>query len=191
MNILFVFFICSAVVFSLINGDGGQIFSIITDSLSESSALIIKIAFLTSFFSGIMKLAEKSGITDILCGAVKKLILVIFKTKSNEAKNKIALNISANILGIGNAATPAGLMAIKELDRENKNRERPSRDMCKLMAFNTCSVQLIPTTVISLRAAAQSENPTAVILPVIIVSLSSLIFSLLLLKMLYREEKEV
>lgn len=191
MNILFVFFICSAVMFSLINGNGGQIFSIITDSLSESSSLIIKIAFLTSFFSGIMKLAEKSGITDKLCRGVKSLVSVIFKTESNEAKSKIAMNISANILGIGNAATPAGLMAIKELDKENKKREHPSRDMCMLMLFNTCSVQLIPTTIISLRAASYSENPTAVILPVIIVSLCSLVFSLLLLKMLYREENKL
>lgn len=187
MNIIFVIFICGAIIFSLINGNHAEIFTIITDSLNECSSLIIKIAFLTGFFSGIMKIAEESGIVDKLCGFIKKLVSLIFKTKNNEAKNKIALNISANIIGIGNAATPAGLMAMKELDKDNKESDYPSFDMCKFMMFNTCSVQLIPTTVMSLRAAAGSKNPSAVILPVIIVSFASLIFALMILKILYRK----
>lgn len=189
MNIIFTIFISCAVVFSIINGNQSEIFNIITNSLNDCSMLIIKIAFLTGFFSGIMKIAEKSGLVDKLCGFIKNIVSVIFKTKNNEAKNKIALNISANIIGIGNAATPAGLMAMKELDKDNKKSEYPSYDMCKFMMFNTCSVQLIPTTVMSLRAASGSSDPSAIILPVITVSFSSLVFALLLLKILYRKER--
>jgi len=188
MNIILVIFISGAVIFSLFCGNHTEIFDIITDSLNECSSLILKIAFLTGFFSGIMKIAEESGLVEKLCGFIRKIISVMFKTKNNEAKDKIALNISANIIGIGNAGTPAGLMAMKELDKDNKSREYPSYDMCKFMMFNTCSVQLIPTTVMSLRAASGSQNPSAVILPVIIVSFTSLIFALLMLKLLYRKE---
>ncbi len=189
MNIIFMVFISGAVVFSFINGTHTEIFNIITDSLGESSSLIIKIAFLTGFFSGIVKIAEESGLIDKVCFFVRKIVSVMFKTKNKEAKDKISLNISANIIGIGNAATPAGLMAMKELDNDNKMSEYPSYDMCKFMMFNTCSIQLIPTTVMSLRAASGSKNPSAVILPVIIVSFLSLIFALSLLKLLYRKDK--
>lgn len=187
MNIIFTVFICAAVIFSIINGSQSEIFNIITNSLNDCSSLIIKIAFLTGFFSGIMKISEESGLVDKLCGFIKKIVSVIFRTGNNEAKNKIALNISANIIGIGNAATPAGLMAMKELDKDNGGEEYPSYDMCKFMMFNTCSVQLIPTTVMSLRAASGSKDPSAVILPVIIVSFVSLIFALCMLKILYRK----
>lgn len=189
MNIIFVFFVGAAIVYALAVGNHNEIFNIITASLNNCSSFIIKIAFLTGFFSGIMKIAEKSGIIDKLCGFIKKIIGKLFKTKNNTAKNQISLNIAANMIGIGNAATPAGLMAMKELDRDNGGRDYPSCDMCKFMLFNTCSVQIIPTTVMSLRAAAGSKNPSSVILPVLIVSLASLIFALCILKLIYREEK--
>lgn len=191
MNIILMVFISGAVIFSLINGTHTEIFNIITDSLNDCSLLIIKIAFLTGFFSGIMKIAEKSGLVDKLCGFIRKIISLLFKTKNKEAKDKIALNISANMIGIGNAATPAGLMAMKELDKDNKKSEYPSYDMCKFMMFNTCSVQLIPTTVMALRSASGSQNPSAVILPVLIVSFLSLVFALLMLKLLYRKDKRI
>ena len=190
MNIILLIFISGAVIFSIINGTHTEIFNIITDSLNDCSSLIIKIAFLTGFFSGLMKIAEKSGLVEMLCGFIRKTISVLFKTKNNSAKDKIALNISANMIGIGNAATPAGLIAMKELDKDNKKSEYPSYDMCKFMLFNTCSVQLIPTTIMSLRSASGSKNPSAVILPVLIVSFFSLAFALLMLKLLYRKDKK-
>lgn len=189
MNIIFTLFITLAIIFSFISGSQGEIFNIITNSLNECSSLIIKIGLLTGFFSGIMKIAEESGLIKKLCGIIIRLVGFLFKTKNDVAKNNIALNISANIIGIGNAATPAGLLAMKELDNDNKNNEFPSYDMCKFMMFNTCSVQLIPTTIMSLRAAAGSQNPSTIILPVIIVSFLSLIFALSVLKILYRKEK--
>ena len=188
MNIILVIFISGAVVYSVFCGTHSEIFNIITNSLNDCSMLIIKIAFLTGFFSGIMKIAERSGLVDKLCVFIRKIISTMFKTKNKEAKDKIALNISANMIGIGNAATPAGLIAMKELDRDNKKSEYPSYDMCKFMMFNTCSVQLIPTTIMSLRAASGSENPSAVILPILIVSFLSLVFALSLLKLLYRKD---
>lgn len=190
MNFIFVFFIASAIIFSFLSGTQSSIFDIITASLNDCGSFMVRIIFLTGFFSGLMRIAEESGIADKLCGFVIKTAGRIFKTKNASAKNKIALNISANILGIGNAATPAGLEAMKELDRLNGGSIYPSYDMCKFMIFNTCSVQLIPTTVMSLRALAGSQDPSGVILPVITVSFASLFFGLGVLKILYRKERK-
>ena len=181
MNTIFVFFLASAIIYALFCGNPNEIFDIITKSLNDSGAFIMKIAFLTGFFSGIMRIAEESGITDKLCGFIKKIIGRIFETKNETAKNYISLNIAANMIGIGNAATPAGLSAMEELDRDNKGRKFPSRDMCKFILFNTCSVQIIPTTVMSLRALYGSKNPSDIILPVLIVSISSLVFAMVIL----------
>lgn len=190
MNYIFVFFVASSIIFSFITGNQSSIFDIITEALGECGNFMVKIIFLTGFFSGIMHIAEECGVTDKLCKAVLKITKRIFKTHDMKAKNKIALNISANMLGIGNAATPAGLEAMKELDRVNDGDIYPSYDMCKFMIFNTCSVQLIPTGVMSVRALAGSNDPAKVILPVIIVSFVSLFFGLFVLKILYRKERK-
>ncbi len=181
MNIIISCFFIISIIYSFLNGTASEIFSIITSSLNECSSFVVQLIFIAAFYSGLMNVAAKSGVTDRLGYFIRKLTNKIFKTKNPVALDKITLNISANILGIGNAATPLGLMAMKELDKENHS-VYPSYDMCKFIAFNTCSVQLIPTTIISLRALHGSQNPSAVMLPILITSFSSLIFALTFLK---------
>ncbi len=189
MNIIISFFFIFSILYAFIFQKSGEIFSIITNSLNECSSFVLQLMFITAFYSGLMRVAQDSGLTQKLGYIIRKITGKLFKTKSEDALEKITLNISANVIGIGNAATPMGLMAMKELDRENAS-EIPSYDMCKFIIFNTCSVQLIPTTVISLRSLAGSQNPTSIILPVIITSFSSLIFGLLVLKLIFRFRKE-
>ena len=185
MNIIISAFFIISIIFSFIFPNEASIFSIITDSLESCSTLVIKLMFITAFYSGIMRVAKDSKMLDKLGFIIKKLSGKIFKTKNKDILEKITMNISANIIGIGNAATPMGLMAMKGLDEEN-NSLYPSYDMCKFMIFNTCSVQLIPTTIISLRALEKSQNPSIVVLPIIITSIASLIFGLLITKILYK-----
>ena len=185
MNVIISFFIIFSIIFSIINPSSPEIFTIISESLGECGNLIIKLLLITAFYSGLMQVAQDSGVTDKLGYIIKKAVSRIFTTKNKNALEKITMNISANIIGIGNAATPMGLMAMKELDKETKT-DFPTYDMCKFMVFNTCSVQLVPTTIISLRALAGSKNPSLVILPVIITSLSTLMFGLFTLKMIYK-----
>lgn len=181
MNIIISLFFIISIVYSFFTGSTSEIFSIITSALNDCSSFVIPLVFITAFYSGLMNIAKESGLTDKLGFLIRKFTGKIFKTKNSDALDKITLNISANMLGIGNAATPMGLMAMKELDREN-NSEYPSYDMCKFIVFNTCSVQLIPTTIISLRALHGSQNPSIVMLPILITSFSSLIFALVFLK---------
>jgi spore maturation protein A len=186
VNYVFALFVVVGIIFSLLSGREGEIVKTIIDATTDCSYFVLKLVFITAFFSGIIKVAEDSGIMSRLSYFIKKIITKIFSTNKKEALDKIALNISANILGIGNAATPLGLFAMKELDLENKQRDMPSLDMCKFIIFNSCSVQLIPTTILGLRQLAGSQNPSAIILPVIMTSFISLVFGLILVKMLYR-----
>ena len=185
MNVIISFFIIFSIIFSVINPSSPEIFTIISNSLGECGSLILNLLFITAFYSGIMEAAQDCGVTDKLGYIIKKVVNKIFSTNNKNALEKITMNISANIIGIGNAATPMGLMAMKELDKENKS-EYPTYDMCKFMIFNTCSVQLVPTTIISLRALAGSKNPSLVILPVIITSFSTLVFGLFILKIIFK-----
>ena len=183
MNYIFTFFILLAVIFSFFTKTEGEIFKVISNSTADCAFFVLKLMAVTAFFSGMIKVAEDSGCIQKLSFLINIIVKKLFKTKG--AIDKISLNITANMIGIGNAATPLGLYAMKELDMENKKRDTPSYDMCKFIIFNTCSVQLIPSTILGLRAIADSHNPAIIILPVIITSILSLICGLLICKALY------
>lgn len=185
MNIIISFFMGLGIVFCVINPSSPEIFTVISESLVNCGSLVFSLFFITAFYSGIMQTLQDSGITKKAGKGIDKITRKIFQTKNEKALEKATLNISANILGIGNAATPMGLMAMKEFSKEATD-DFPTYDMCKFMLFNTCSVQLVPTTIITLRATAGSKEPSLIILPVIIVSFSTLVFGLFVLKIVYK-----
>lgn len=136
---------------------------------------------------GIMRLAEKSGLLDRLSQKLSKYIRVIFPEvpKGDPAVAYISSNIIMNILGLGNAATPFGLKAIKELQRLNKNKDIASRSIITFLIINTSSVTIVPTTVISLRLLNNSINASEIIPVTIITSFISTIIALLLDRIFY------
>ncbi len=166
-----------------INQNLGQLTNIITTATANCGTFVIKLLFLTAFFSGMIKIAEEIGLTKWLSHLLSPILTKLFHTKNQAALQKISLNISANMLGIGNAATPLGLSAMEELDKEATKEGFASPDMCRFILFNTCSVQLIPTTVIGLRAMAGSASPSAVVIPVLITGFLGLMGALLLCKL--------
>ena len=186
MTYVFSFFILSAITSYLLTGRISELMKTVTKTTADCGTFILQLLFLTAFFSGIIKIGEDIGLTRLLSRLLHPLLKRIFNTKSPETLQKISTNISANILGIGNAATPSGLSAMQKLDSQNHFPTIPSDDMCRFLLFNTCSVQLIPTTILGLRTMAGSQNPSAIILPVIGVSLTSLTAGLLLCQWLLR-----
>ncbi len=115
-----------------------------------------------------MKIAEKSSLSNRLTKILTPIIHFLFPeiNKNDVAYEQISLNIIANILGLGNAATPLGLNAMKSLQEKNTNKNILSNSMAMLILLNTASLQLIPTTVIALRTSLNSSNPTSIIFPV-------------------------
>ena len=182
MGYVISFFWITGIVFLAINQNLGQLTNIITTATANCASFVLKLLFLTAFFSGMIKIAEEIGLNRLLAKILSPILTKIFTTKDQRALQKMSVNISANMLGIGNAATPSGLAAMEELNQEVKQDGYPTADMCRFILFNTCSVQLIPTTVIGLRAMAGSSSPSSVVIPVLITGFLGLISALVLCK---------
>lgn len=131
-----------------------------------------------------MQIAKDSSLSKKLAKILKPFIKFIFPdvSEGEKAHEEISLNIIANILGLGNAATPLGLKAMDSLQEKNDKKDTLSNSMAMLVLLNTASLQLIPTTVISIRASLNSQNPTSIILPVWIATFSAAFVAIALAK---------
>ncbi len=148
------------VLVSLLSGKGGGILGTLTESAASAVTLCLTLAGAYVLWLGIMGIAERSGLTQALAKKLRPVLRFLFPdVPDGPAQAMISMNLSANILGMGNAATPFGLEAMKEMQKLNREPKRATNAMCMLLIVNASSIQLVPTTVISLRAAAGAANP--------------------------------
>ena len=142
-------------------------------------------------WSGLAKIAENSGLTSVFAKLLRPVTKIIFPKlkKDSPALNAIVLNMVANLLGMGNAATPLGIAAMKELDKENRHRGTASNEMCMFVVINTASIQLIPSTVISLRQMFGSANSSEIVVPVWICSICAVVMGVLAAKFFEKRGK--
>lgn len=170
---------CGMIIFSIIvaavNGTLDETVNAAFAGAQSSVEVILSFAGVMCFWTGMLKIAEKSGLADKIERLLNPVIKFLFPKSDDEAKKYISMNMTANILGMGNAATPMGIKAMSALDRHNKNPLYPSDDMCMLVVLNTTSFQLIPTTILALRTAANSSNPFSVMIPIWITSAVSIV----------------
>lgn len=152
----------------IVAGVTGRI-EVVTTSALKAAELGVEVAIeligVMSLWLGLMKLAEEGGLIRVLARILGPLIRILFPTlkAGSSALGAIILNLSANILGLGNAATPFGLKAMQELQKENPNPEVASPAMITFLALNTSCLTLIPATIIGVRLKAHSANPTEII----------------------------
>ncbi len=139
-----------------------------------------------SLWLGLMKIAESSGLIKIIAKSLKPITVKLFPDVPDDhpAIGAMVMNISANILGLANAATPLGLKAMEELNKLNKKLGTATDAMCTFLVINTSNVQLIPATVIAIRAASGSVNPTEILGPVIVATSVSTIIGIIAVKLL-------
>lgn len=156
----------------LLNGNIETVTTGAIEGCAEGVTLCISLLGIMCLWTGIAKIAEKSGLIDIFAGLLRPLTKLLFpRLKSGSAAlSAIVMNIVANFFGMGNAATPLGIKAMKELDKLNCGDEA-SDEMCTFAVLNTASIQLIPSTLISLRQTFGSANPGIIIVPVWLVSI--------------------
>lgn len=142
-------------------------------------------------WTGVAKIAEDSGLVNVFAKILKPVTKIIFPklNQGSAAMRAIVMNMVANLLGMGNAATPLGIAAMKELDRENKHRAAASDEMCMFVVINTASIQLIPSTVISLRQMYGSANPSEIVVPVWICSICAVTVGIAAAKIFQRGVK--
>lgn len=148
--------------------------------------LAIGLIGIMALWLGIMKIAEQSGLVSRLALLLKPVTTRLFPDVPAEhpAMGAMIMNISANMLGLANAATPLGLKAMEELNKLNKKLGTATDAMCTFLVINTSSVQLIPATVIAIRAAAGSANPTEIIGPVIVATTVNTTIGIITVKLL-------
>ena len=168
LNIVWPIFIIISFSYAILSGNLENLNSAIFDSTTDSINLTISLLGTMCLWSGIMQIASKTSLINKLTKLLQPIIHFLFpELKKNETvKKEISMNMIANILGLGNAATPLGLKAMKSMQKENPKKDTLSNSMAMFIVLNTASIQIIPTTVIAIRNSLGSENPTAIVFPV-------------------------
>lgn len=186
INYIWGIFIVLGVIISIIKGDSNLTNNLITSG-TKGIDMILNLIPLMCLWLGIMKIADSSGLLNIMSNKLSKVIRVIFPEipKGDPAIAYISSNIVMNMLGLGNAATPFGIKAMTRLKELNNNSDIASRSMITFLVINTSSVTIIPTTVISLRIASGSSNPTEIISAAIITTFLSTMMGLLIDRLFY------
>ena len=168
LNIVWPIFIIISFSFAIFSGNLEKLNSSIFESTNNAINLSLNLLGTLCLWNGIMQIANKTSLIQKLTKFLKPIIKFLFpEIKENtQIQQEISMNMIANILGLGNAATPLGLKAMKSMQKENKNKDILRNSMAMFIVLNTASIQLIPTTVIAIRNSLESKNPTAIVFPV-------------------------
>ena len=187
INYIWAFFIIIGIIYGLLTGNIENINNTLINSGTSAIEMIFKLIPLICLWLGIMNIAKDSGLIDILARKLNKVLKVLFPEipENHEALTYISSNIIMNMLGVGNAATPFGLKAMKEMQKLNNSKDTASRSMITFLVINTSSVTIIPTTIISFRVLNNSVNPTGIVPLCIVTTIISCIFGILLDRLFY------
>jgi spore maturation protein A len=188
MNLVFVLLFVAAAIAGAVKGDVRAVGQGAFDGAAQGVTLAIGLVGVMSLWLGLLKIAEKAGLVDKLARAVRPIFRPLFPgvPDGHPAISAMLLNIAANMLGLGNAATPFGIKAMEELEKLNPTPGTATNAQVLFLAINTASLQLVPTTVIALRAAAHSTDPAGIILPCLGASFCALTVAIVSAKLLER-----
>ena len=188
MNIIWTFLIIISIIFGFINGTTQDVVNAFLSSLQTSVKVAFSLIGIMAFWLGIMNIAKKSGLIEAFSKLISPLIRLIFKEipKDNEATTSIALNFTANALGLSNAATPFGIKAMEDMQKLNPNKEKATNSMCTFLGMNTAGFQLIPTNTLAILTSLGATNPTEIIVPAIITTTIAFISTIILSKIFER-----
>lgn len=168
LNKIWPFFIIISFIFALFTGNISEYNNSIFSSCSQAVELIIKLFGTMCLWNGLMQIVQETSLMKRLSNMISPLMKFLFPKMKKEDKEykEITINIIANLLGIGNAATPLGLKAMQTMQEKNPKKDTITDSMAIFIVLNTASLQLIPSTVIAVRASLGSANPSQIIVPV-------------------------
>lgn len=191
MNYIFYGLIVISIVIGAINGKLPDVVNSILTGAEKSVQIALSLIGIMAFWLGIMKIAEKSGVVEFIAKIIKPVTRRLFNEIPPEAPaiGNIAMNFSANALGLTNAATPIGIKAMQELQEHNVDKKTASNAMCMLLAINTAGFQLIPATVIAVLVGVGYKNPTEIIAPTLIVTSFTFVCAVVLAKVFQKFTK--
>ncbi len=189
MNIIWLALIIISFVFAAIYGRMEEVVNAMLKSSQSAVMVAFSLIGIMAFWLGIVKIAQKSGLINLFSKAISPVMRKIFKDtkKDSQAYSNIALNFSANALGLANAATPFGIKAMQDLQKENQGDKKVATNaMCTLLAMNTAGFQLVPASVLAILVASGATNAAEIILPTLIVTSISFVSAILISKILER-----
>jgi spore maturation protein A len=170
------------ILFLLLTGNLSVLNESILSNANDALELMLNLLPLIVLWTGILKIADDSGLLNKFAKFLNPILSKLFPSipKDNKALGYISSNIAANMLGLGSAATPAGLKAMSELQKINEDKETASEGMITFLVLNTAGVTIIPTTILALRVAYGSVNPEEIILPAILATMAASFAGLIL-----------
>lgn len=197
MTYLWAGMILIGITYGTITGNLQAVTETAISSSKEAVMLCISMAGVTAMWTGLMKIAEMAGLVEQLSGKMKPILKFLFPEirPESEAGKYISLNFLSNILGLGWAATPAGLKAMEELDKiknargKNVSRETSSDEMCTFLIINVSSLQLIPVNIIAYRSQYGSVNPAFIVGPAILATLASTVAAVVFCRVMNRKRR--
>lgn len=171
-------------IVGILNGKADEVTKAVMDSAGNAVQLSIGLLGIMCLWTGLMGIAEKSGLVGSLAAIVRPVINFLFPQipKKHKAVGAIVMNLAANFFGLGNAATPLGIKAMNELQRLNPNKASATNAMSMFLVLNTSAIQLIPATIIAIRAAAGSTNPGEIIITIWVASICASIAGVITVK---------
>jgi len=190
MNYIWAGMILLSFLTAILTGNLEETTAAAFDGAAAAVQMCITLLGFMALWTGVMKIGEKSGIIEKFAKLLSPVMRLLFPriAKGSAAANAIVMNMIANILGMGNAATPLGLKAMNELDKLNNHSKTASNEMIMFVVINTASIQLIPSTIIALRQAEGSANPGEIIVPIWIASLIATIVGVVLVRLLQKRQ---
>lgn len=192
LNKLWPLLIIISIIFSFFTGNINKINEGIFNSAEDAVKLILTFTGTMCLWSGIINILYKTNLIEKIIKLINPIINFLFPDIKNNKKIKenISMNIVANILGLGNAATPLGLKSMERLQENNNKKNQLSDSMIMLIVLNTASLQIIPTTILAIRNSLNSNSPSKIVIPVWIVTLSSVLTAIIVTKCLIKVRKK-
>ena len=193
MNYIWGGMIVISIIYSMISGNAEATVNAAFEGAQSGITTVMSFAGIMCLWSGLMEAAVRSGLCEGIKRLLRPVISLIFPElpKASPAADYITLNVTGNLLGTGNGATPMGINAIKELSKTSNGKITEA--MCVFTVMNTAAFQLMPTSIIALRASAGSADPGSVVVPVWICSSVALVcgilFSKFMCNVVYKTER--
>ncbi|MBP3503085.1 MAG: hypothetical protein J6K42_06405 [Clostridia bacterium] len=190
LNKIWPIFIIISIIYAILSNNLENINNSIFESTENTISITMTLLGTMCLWSGLMKIASNLSLIEKFCKLLNPIINFLFPDlkKFPKIKKEISMNMIANILGLGNAATPLGLKAMESMQKENEKKDTLSNSMMMFVLVNTASIQLIPTTVLAIRKSLGSENSTGILVPVWIATICAAISGIIIVKLLIKRK---
>ena len=172
MNAVILFLLLSGVAAAVLNGSADGVLPALLSGASDAVSNALRLSGTYLLWMGLLNVAKETGIVGALSRLLSPVLKLLFPN-AGKARESISLNLAANMLGMGNAATPYGLEAMRLLDESNPHPGVATNEMCVLLAINASCLELFPATLVGLRASFGSLSPAAIVPPALLSSLSA------------------